>query len=165
LFVIAYPSFTLIYFIDEVHSGLKLFIIGHQWYWSYEYPKLNLKTTEVIFDSYIMNEIDLIKGQFRLLETDNRFVLPVENFINLIITSEDVLHSWCVPAMGIKLDACPGRLNHVSLFISRVGTFYGQCSELCGIKHAFIPICLEAVPSDVFNRNYALELLFKKFAN
>jgi cytochrome c oxidase subunit 1 len=148
LLLIASPSFSLLYSIDELHDPVfTLKIIGHQWYWSYEYSDFAETSFEesVMFDSYMVTEDDLALGALRLLEVDNRVVLPINTSIRLLITSSDVLHSWAVPALGVKMDACPGRLNQVSLFINKKGIFYGQCSELCGINHAFMPIVLEGV--------------------
>lgn len=121
----------------------------HQWYWSYEYSDYsNSDEPAVAFDSYMIPDDDLELGQLRLLEVDNRVVLPVNTHIRVIITGADVLHSWAVPSLGVKCDAIPGRLNQVSLFIKRQGIFYGQCSELCGANHAFMPIVVEAVCLD-----------------
>ena len=103
-----------------------------------------------MFDSYMITEDDLVIGALRLLEVDNRIVLPINTSIRLLITSSDVLHSWAVPALGVKMDACPGRLNQVSLFINRTGIYYGQCSELCGINHAFMPIVVEGVTMETY---------------
>lgn len=148
LLLIATPSFSLLYSIDELHDPkLTLKIIGHQWYWSYEYSDYITNSIEesIVFDSYMITEDDLVLGALRLLEVDNRIILPIETSIRLLITSSDVLHSWAVPSLGVKMDACPGRLNQVSVFIQRDGIYYGQCSELCGINHAFMPIVVEAV--------------------
>jgi cytochrome c oxidase subunit 2 len=147
LMVIAIPSFALLYSIDEVVDPIvTLKVIGHAWYWSYEYSDFSSKTSSSIqFDSYMVADDDLEKGQLRLLEVDNSIVLPTESHIRVLITSSDVLHSWAIPSLGVKMDACPGRLNQVSIFIKRESTFYGQCSELCGIQHAFMPIKIEAV--------------------
>ena len=147
LVLIALPSFALLYSIDEVvDPAVTLKAIGHQWYWSYEYSDYNKSDEPAIaFDSYMIPEDDLELGQLRLLEVDNRIVLPVNTHVRLIITGADVLHSWAVPSLGIKCDAIPGRLNQVPLFIKREGIFYGQCSELCGANHAFMPIVVEAV--------------------
>lgn len=154
LLFIAAPSFSLLYAIDELHDPkVTLKIIGHQWYWSYEYSDFNNITNNpdgLIFDSYMITEDDLTLGALRLLEVDNRVVLPVYTGIRLLITSSDVLHSWAVPSLGVKMDACPGRLNQVSLYLNKVGVFYGQCSELCGINHAFMPIALESVTLDSY---------------
>nr|YP_009861079.1 cytochrome c oxidase subunit 2 [Jaagichlorella hainangensis]QKJ84935.1 cytochrome c oxidase subunit 2 [Jaagichlorella hainangensis] len=147
LVLIAIPSFALLYSMDEiVDPAVTVKAIGHQWYWSYEYSDY-LKSDEqnVAFDSYMLPSDDLELGQLRLLDVDNRVVFPVNTGIRLIITSADVLHSWAVPSFGIKCDAVPGRLNQVSLFIKREGLFYGQCSELCGANHGFMPIVVESV--------------------
>lgn len=144
LLLIAAPSFALLYSIDELHDAkVTLKIIGHQWYWSYEYTDFATQQ-QIQFDSYMVTEDDLLVGSLRLLEVDNRVILPVKVGIRLLITSSDVLHSWAVPCLGIKMDACPGRLNMVSLYLTKIGTFYGQCSELCGVNHAFMPICVES---------------------
>jgi cytochrome c oxidase subunit 2 len=147
LIIIATPSFALLYAMDEVHNpALTVKIIGHQWYWSYEYTYFTDSSIHNYeFDSFMIPEEDLIEGQFRLLEVDNRLVLPTELHIRLLITAADVLHSWAVPSLGIKVDACPGRLNQVNVFIKREGVFYGQCSELCGINHSFMPIVVQGV--------------------
>ena len=147
LILIAIPSFALLYSIDEVvDPAVTIKAIGHQWYWSYEYSDYNQSDEPAIaFDSYMIPEDELELGQFRLLEVDNRVVLPVNTHIRVIITAADVLHSWAVPSLGIKCDAVPGRLNQTPLFIKREGVFYGQCSELCGANHAFMPIVVEAV--------------------
>jgi cytochrome c oxidase subunit 2 len=147
LMIIAIPSFSLLYSVDEIiNPSITLKVIGHQWYWSYEYSDYITQDLESIdFDSYMIPEADLEKGQLRLLEVDNRVVLPIDTHIRVIITSTDVLHSWAIPSFGTKLDACPGRLNQTSLYIKREGTYYGQCSEICGINHGFMPIVVEAV--------------------
>jgi cytochrome c oxidase subunit 1 len=148
LLTIASPSFSLLYSIDELHDPkITLKIIGHQWYWSYEYSDYAVNSIEesIMFDSYMITEDDLILGALRLLEVDNRVVLPHTTAIRLLITSSDVLHSWAVPALGVKTDACPGRLNQVPLNIFRKGIFYGQCSELCGVGHSVMPIVVESI--------------------
>lgn len=150
LLVIALPSFALLYSQDElIDPTVTLKIVGHQWYWSYEYSDYsNLKEDfqGISFDSY-MAPLDSLKiGEFRFLEVDNRVCLPTDAHIRLLITSADVLHSWSVPSFGIKTDACPGRLSQSSLFIAREGVFYGQCSEICGVNHGFMPIVVEALP-------------------
>ena len=158
LLIIAVPSFALLYAIDEtIEPSLTLKIIGHQWYWSYEYgfihPNLNENESleeKISFDAYMVPEEDLPLGALRLLETDRRVVLPKNTHIRTYVTSDDVLHSWCVPSFGAKLDACPGRLNELDLFIKREGTFYGQCSEICGINHAFMPIVVEVLDGEKF---------------
>nr|YP_001876517.1 cytochrome oxidase subunit 1/2 [Cavenderia fasciculata]ABX45191.1 cytochrome oxidase subunit 1/2 [Cavenderia fasciculata] len=144
LYVIAIPSFTLLYAMDEILTPtVTIKIIGHQWYWSYEYSDNLNKPIE--FDSYMVYEGDLQEGQLRLLEVDNPMIVPIKTHVRLIITSEDVLHSWTVPSFGIKVDAVPGRLNQVGLYLKRPGIFYGQCSELCGVDHGFMPIKVRAV--------------------
>jgi cytochrome c oxidase subunit 2 len=156
LLMIALPSFALLYSMDEIIDPIMtLKVIGHQWYWSYEYSDECQSTDESLaFDSYMIQEEDLDKGQFRLLEVDNRVVLPTNTHIRILITASDVLHCWAIPSLGIKLDACPGRLNQTSMFIKREGTFYGQCSEICGINHGFMPIVIEAISIE----NYILWL-------
>jgi cytochrome c oxidase subunit 2 len=148
LIFIAGPSFALLYSIEEfLEYDIITKAIGHQWYWSYEYSSVIRKSTRtgLNFDSYIKPEDELTFGALRLLEVDRRVKLPVNTHIRLIVTSHDVLHSWSVPSLGIKIDACPGRLNEVSIFLLRKGVFYGQCSEICGINHGFIPIVVEGV--------------------
>jgi len=141
---IAVPSFLLLYSMDEViDPALTLKAIGHQWYWSYEYS--DYEQVALNFDSYMVPTAELTPGQFRLLEVDNAIVLPIDTHIRLIITAVDVLHSWAVPALGVKVDAVPGRLNQSSMFIKRQGVYYGQCSELCGVNHGFMPISVKAV--------------------
>lgn len=148
LILIAVPSFALLYSVDEViDPALSLKIIGHQWYWSYEYSDyIDNSCESIAFDSYILPEDELSLGDLRLLEVDNRVVLPVDSHVRLIVTSSDVLHCWTIPSFGVKMDACPGRLNEASVFIQREGVFYGQCSEICGVNHGFIPIAVEALP-------------------
>ena len=148
LAIIAIPSLALLYSLDEVTDpAITIKAVGHQWYWSYEYSDYNTSQNESIaFDSYMIPEDDLTEGQLRLLEVDNPIYLPVDTHVRVLITSEDVLHCWAVPSLAIKVDACPGRLNQTSLFIKREGTYYGQCSEICGVNHGFMPICVKAVP-------------------
>lgn len=153
LLLIAGPSFALLYSIDEViapHISLK--VIGHQWYWSYEYSDYEEPTSgeSIKFDSYMVAEDDLSLGGLRLLEVDHRVKLPTNVHIRVLVSAADVLHSWAVPSLGIKIDACPGRLNQVSLFLIRKGVFYGQCSEICGVNHAFIPIVVESISEDSY---------------
>lgn len=157
LMFIAIPSFALLYSMDEMlDPALTLKVVGHQWYWSYEYPGLPKRSylednNTLNFDSYMINEEDLTLGTFRLLEVDNRVVAPIKTHIRLLVTAADVLHSWAVPSFGIKVDACPGRLNQTALYIKRCGTFYGQCSEICGVNHGFMPITVRATTHDVFS--------------
>ena len=145
--IIAVPSFSLLYSVDEIiDPAITLKVIGHQWYWSYEYSDYVTQHGDSIeFDSYMIPESDLQQGQLRLLEVDNRLVLPVNTHIRVVVTSTDVLHCCAIPSFATKLDACPGRLNQTSLYIKREGTYYGQCSEICGINHGFMPIVVDAV--------------------
>ena len=152
LICIAFPSFRLLYLLDEVISPtITIKVTGHQWYWSFEYSDYVTESGESIeFDSYMIPESDLELGQFRLLDVDNKLIIPVDCHIRLIITGADVLHSFAVPSLGLKLDAVPGRLNQASFLAERPGTFYGQCSEICGVWHGFMPIVVEAVSSPDF---------------
>lgn len=152
LLSIALPSFALLYAMDEViDPELTIKVIGHQWYWSYEFSDFNSDMSDDIsFDSYMIPEDELELGQLRLLETDNKLVLPVNTHIRVIITAGDVLHCWAVPSLGVKMDAVPGRLNQSSLYIKREGLFFGQCSELCGVNHGFMPIVVNAVSINEF---------------
>ena len=147
LIAIAFPSFRLLYLLDEVISPtITIKVVGHQWYWSYEYSDYTTDSGDSIdFDSYMIPESDLELGQFRLLDVDNRMIVPADCHIRLIVTGSDVLHSFAVPSLGIKMDAVPGRLNQTSILAERTGVFYGQCSEICGIWHGFMPIAVEAV--------------------
>nr|QXI86593.1 cytochrome c oxidase subunit 2 [Astalotermes sp. D JRA-2021a] len=147
LVFIAMPSLRLLYLMDEIHNPvLTLKTVGHQWYWSYEYSDF----TKVEFDSYMVQQEDLQMNSFRLLDTDNRVVLPMNSPIRMIVTAADVLHSWTVPSLGVKTDATPGRLNQVSFSINRPGVLYGQCSEICGANHSFMPIAIESVSTNQF---------------
>nr|YP_001054729.1 cytochrome c oxidase subunit II [Labracinus cyclophthalmus]BAF46782.1 cytochrome oxidase subunit 2 [Labracinus cyclophthalmus]BBU25868.1 cytochrome c oxidase subunit 2 [Labracinus cyclophthalmus] len=147
LILIALPSLKILYLMDEINDPhLTIKTVGHQWYWSYEYTDYE----ELGFDSYMIPTNDLTPGQFRLLEADHRMVIPVESPIRILVTAEDVLHSWTVPTLGVKMDAVPGRLNQVAFVASRVGIFYGQCSEICGANHSFMPVVVEAVPLEHF---------------
>lgn len=147
LIAIAFPSFRLLYLLDEVISPtITIKVVGHQWYWSYEYSDyVNDSGDSIEFDSYMIPESDLELGQFRLLDVDNRVIVPVDTHIRVIVTGADVIHSWAVPSLGIKIDAVPGRLNQTSFLAERTGVFYGQCSEICGVWHGFMPIAVEAV--------------------
>jgi cytochrome c oxidase subunit 2 len=147
LVVIAIPSFKLLYYQDVVpEADLTIKAVGHQWYWSYEYPDNGNFT----FDAYMVADADLKPGQLRLLTTDTRVVLPVDTTVRVLVTATDVLHSWAVPAFGVKMDAVPGRINETWLRIEEPGIYYGQCSELCGDYHGFMPIMVEAVGMDEF---------------
>jgi len=147
LVAVAFPSFKLLYLIDEVISPtITVKVIGNQWFWSYEYSDFS----EISFDSYMKAESDLELGEMRLLDVDNRVVLPIDTHIRFIVTSTDVIHDFAVPSLGIKIDALPGRLNQASAYIQRPTTMYGQCSELCGVYHGFMPIVIESVTIDNF---------------
>jgi cytochrome c oxidase subunit 2 len=144
LLFIAVPSFALLYAMDEViDPRVTVKAIGHQWYWSYEYSDASHDPKK--FDSYMVSESALAPGYPRLLSVDNSVVLPSQTHIRVLITSDDVLHSWAVPSLGLKVDAVPGRLSQLALFMRREGVFYGQCSELCGVNHAFMPISVKSV--------------------
>nr|AMW67790.1 cytochrome c oxidase subunit II [Chasmoptera huttii] len=147
LIFIALPSLRLLYLLDEVgNPTLTLKTIGHQWYWSYEYSDF----IDIEFDSYMIPVKELPISGFRLLDVDNRTVLPLQTQIRVLVTAADVLHSWTVPAFGIKIDATPGRLNQTNFFMSRPGVFFGQCSEICGANHSFMPIVIESIPMNNF---------------
>nr|QXT45788.1 cytochrome c oxidase subunit II [Maccaffertium mediopunctatum] len=147
LVFIALPSLRLLYLLDEVSDpSITLKAIGHQWYWSYEYSDF----LQVEFDSYMIPTRELEEGNFRLLEVDNHTVLPMNTQIRVLITAADVLHSWAVPSLGVKVDGTPGRLNQTSFLMNRPGLFYGQCSEICGANHSFMPIVIESVPTNTF---------------
>ncbi|MDO8606357.1 MAG: cytochrome c oxidase subunit II [Phaeospirillum sp.] len=146
LLLIAIPSFRLLYFMDRVNDAeLTVKIVGHQWYWSYEYPDHDFK-----FDSMIVTEDALKPGQPRLLTADNELVVPAGVPVRLQMTADDVIHSWAVPAFGVKTDAVPGRLNESWVQVNEPGVYYGQCSQLCGINHGFMPIQVRALPKDEF---------------
>lgn len=147
LIFIAIPSLKLLYMMEEaIDPSLTVKATGHQWYWSYEYSDYNIDNIE--FDSYMLPVYELNKGDSRLLEVDNRLILPVLTKIRILVTGADVLHAFSIPSMGLKLDAVPGRLNQIGLLIKRCGVFYGQCSELCGANHSFMPIVAECVTLD-----------------
>nr|AFG29137.1 cytochrome c oxidase subunit II [Tetanocera latifibula] len=147
LLFIALPSLRLLYLLDEINNpSITLKSIGHQWYWSYEYSDfLNIE-----FDSYMVPLNELPDDGFRLLDVDNRVVLPMNSHVRILVTAADVIHSWTVPALGVKVDGTPGRLNQTNFLINRPGLFYGQCSEICGANHSFMPIVIESVPSKTF---------------
>nr|YP_009652590.1 cytochrome c oxidase subunit II [Steno bredanensis]ACG63397.1 cytochrome c oxidase subunit II [Steno bredanensis]ADZ56222.1 cytochrome c oxidase subunit II [Steno bredanensis]AEG23783.1 cytochrome c oxidase subunit II [Steno bredanensis]QCF45877.1 cytochrome c oxidase subunit II [Steno bredanensis] len=149
LIMIALPSLRILYMMDEINNpSLTVKTMGHQWYWSYEYTDYE----DLNFDSYMIPTSDLKPGELRLLEVDNRMVLPMQLTIRMLVSSEDVLHSWAVPSLGLKTDAIPGRLNQTTLMSTRPGLFYGQCSEICGSNHSFMPIVLELVPLENFEK-------------
>nr|YP_010700052.1 cytochrome c oxidase subunit II [Phlossa conjucta]WCH63185.1 cytochrome c oxidase subunit 2 [Phlossa conjucta] len=140
LIFIAFPSLRLLYLLDEINNPLiTLKSIGHQWYWSYEYSDFK----NIQFDSYMIQPEEM--NNFRLLDVDNRIILPMNNQIRILITATDVIHSWTVPSLGVKVDANPGRLNQSNFFINRPGLFFGQCSEICGTNHSFMPIVIESI--------------------
>lgn len=147
LILIALPSLRLLYLLDEVNEPrVTLKIIGHQWYWRYEYSDF----LQIEFDSYIIPTTEITSSRFRLLDVDNRTVLPINSQIRVLVSAADVIHSWTVPALGVKADAIPGRLNQIRIIINRPGLFYGQCSEICGANHRFIPIVIESISIDSF---------------
>ena len=146
LIVMAVPSFKILYSQDTIpKADVTIKAIGYQWYWGYEYPDEN-----IIFDSYMIEDKDLLPGQPRLLAVDNEVIVPVNKVVKVLITANDVLHAWALPAFGVKRDAMPGRVNETWFKADRVGTFYGQCSELCGIKHAFMPITVKVVTEEEY---------------
>lgn len=167
LLILSVPSFTLLYSMDELSTpGVTLKVLGHQWFWSYEIsdfsrevitaciPKgFNIKFASymVVFDELLFS-MQSGKVGYRLLETDKRVILPIKTHIRLMVSAADVLHSWTVPSFGLKVDACPGRLNQANLFIKRSGLFFGQCSEICGVNHGFMPIAVLAVPLSIFKK-------------
>jgi len=147
LVIIAIPSFKLLYYMDRTDEAeMTLKAIGHQWYWSYEYPDHD----DLTFDSLMIEDDELQEGDPRLLATDTRVVLPVDTNIRLLITADDVLHAWAIPAFGVKMDAVPGRLNETWVRVNKEGVYYGQCSELCGVNHGFMPIAVEVVSKEAF---------------
>jgi cytochrome c oxidase subunit 2 len=153
LLVIAVPSFALLYSIDEmIDPSVTLKVIGHQWYWSYEYSDFKVFEQDEFqhglqFDAYMISLDELGLGNLRLLEVDHRIVLPTNTHIRILVTAADVLHSWAIPSFGLKIDACPGRLNQTSVFVKRPGVFFGQCSEICGVNHGFMPVVIKTLCS------------------
>jgi cytochrome c oxidase subunit 2 len=142
LLFLAIPSLRLLYLTDEVSNpNITIKTIGHQWYWRYEYTDF----INIEINSYIIQTRDLSKGDYRLLETDNQIVLPINIEVRILVTAADVIHAWTVPAIGVKVDAVPGRLNQLGFTPNIPGIYYGQCSEICGANHSFIPICIEIV--------------------
>nr|YP_009526721.1 cytochrome c oxidase subunit II [Ornebius bimaculatus]AXY63926.1 cytochrome c oxidase subunit 2 [Ornebius bimaculatus] len=143
LIFIALPSLQILYMLDETFNPLlSIKTIGHQWYWSYEYMDFKNK---IEFDSYLIPHQENNINSFRLLDVDNHVVLPMNSQIRILVTAADVIHSWTVPTLGVKIDGSPGRLNQSSFLINRPGKFYGQCSEICGANHSFMPIIVESV--------------------
>jgi cytochrome c oxidase subunit 2 len=150
LVLIAVPSYRLLYFMDRTHEAeMTIKVIGNQWYWSYEYPD-----SEISFDALAVPEdqIDVKAGQHRLLETDNHVVLPVDTNIRILFTATDVIHAWAVPAFGVKLDNMPGRTNESWTRVTQLGRYYGQCSELCGVDHSFMPIVVDVVSKEDYQK-------------
>ena len=146
LIVMAVPSFKILYKQDTIPKvDLTIKAVGYQWYWGYEYPDEN-----IIFESYMIKEEDLKENQPRLLTVDNELVVPVNKVVKVLITANDVLHAWALPSFGVKRDAVPGRINETWFKAEKTGTFYGQCSELCGIKHAFMPITVNVVTQEEY---------------
>jgi cytochrome c oxidase subunit 2 len=172
LIVMAVPSFKILYKQDTIpKADVTVKAIGYQWYWGYEYPDEN-----IIFDSYMIETKDLKENQPRLLAVDNEVVVPVNKVVKVLITANDVLHAWALPSFGVKRDAVPGRINETWFKAEKVGTYYGQCSELCGIKHAFMPITVRVVSEEEYAEwlrgakiKFAKEILeedqFKKLAS
>nr|YP_010393237.1 cytochrome c oxidase subunit II [Cellana toreuma]UPX89399.1 cytochrome c oxidase subunit II [Cellana toreuma]WNO18542.1 cytochrome c oxidase subunit II [Cellana toreuma] len=147
LVFLALPSLRLLYLMDDLGSCfLTIKCVGHQWYWSYEYSDF----VGIAFDSYMLPADDLEIGEYRLLEVDNRVIVPSGLDVRVLVSSEDVIHSWTVPSLGVKADAVPGRLNQISFHVMYPGVYYGQCSEICGANHSFMPICLEGVDLNSF---------------
>ena len=146
LIVMAVPSFKILYKQDTIPKAeVTVKAVGYQWYWGYEYPDEN-----IIFESYMVEDKDLKENQPRLLAVDNELVVPVNKVIKVLITANDVLHAWALPSFGVKRDAVPGRINETWFKAEKVGTYYGQCSELCGIKHAFMPITVRVVSDEEY---------------
>lgn len=149
LFIIAVPSFKLLFYMDRTaEPEMTLKVTGYQWYWGYEYPDQD----GINFLSYMIPDDEIKEGQKRLLETDTVVVLPVDTNIQILVTAADVLHSWAVPALGLKTDAVPGRFNETWVRITKPGKYYGQCSEICGTGHAYMPITIQAVPKEEFEQ-------------
>ena len=172
LIVMAVPSFKILYKQDTIpKADVTVKAIGYQWYWGYEYPDEN-----IIYESYMIEDKDLKENQPRLLAVDNELVVPVNKVIKVLITANDVLHAWALPSFGVKRDAVPGRINETWFKAEKVGTYYGQCSELCGIKHAFMPIEVRVVTEEEYQEwlldaklKFAKEIIeedqFKKLAS
>ena len=147
LIVMAVPSFKILYKQYTIpKADVTIKAVGYQWYWGYEYPDEN-----IIFESYMVDEKNLKKNQPRLLTVDNEIYVPVNKVVKVMITANDVLHAWALPSFGVKRDAIPGRINETWFKAEKTGTYYGQCSELCGIKHAFMPITVNVVTEDEYN--------------
>ncbi len=160
LIAIAIPSFRILYFMEQDKDpDMTIKVVGHQWYWSYEYPDHK----NIGFDSYMIKDEDIKPGQLRLLSVDNNLVVPVGATVKVLVTSADVIHSWAVPSLGVKMDAIPGRTNETWFKVLQPGMYYGQCSELCGVGHGFMPIAIEAVSKEHFE--LWLQYAQKKFVS
>nr|YP_010424629.1 cytochrome c oxidase subunit II [Cyrtorhinus lividipennis]USH90818.1 cytochrome c oxidase subunit 2 [Cyrtorhinus lividipennis] len=147
LMFIALPSLKILYMMDEMNNPiLTIKAIGHQWYWTYEYSDMK----KIELESYMKPSSTLEKSEFRLMEVDNRIIMPMNKTIRMLVTSSDVIHSWAIPSMGIKIDGTPGRLNQGSINMNRPGLMFGQCSEICGTNHSFMPIVIESVSMNQF---------------
>ena len=156
LLTLASPSFSLLYSMDEISiPDFSIKILGHQWFWTYEISDFRscLQTSTLKYACYMLSNEELrnCKGFFRNLETNKRVILPTNTHMRLLVSAVDVLHSWTIPSFGLKIDACPGRLNQVNLFIKRFGVFFGQCSEICGVNHGFMPIVLLTLPTSQYH--------------
>lgn len=149
LFIIAVPSLSLLYKLDEILDPfLNIKVIGNQWYWTYEYDDYKEK---IEINSYMVSLIDLNKGDFRLREVDNRIAIPINSLVKVVTTSNDVIHCWTMPSLGIKIDSTPGRLNQIGFISNRSGLMVGGCSEICGSEHAYMPIIIEIISLNLFN--------------
>nr|QDI93390.1 cytochrome c oxidase subunit II [Insulaphylus sp. ph6] len=147
LMFIALPSLKILYLMDEINNPMMTIkAIGHQWYWSYEYS--DMKNMEM--ESYMKPSDSLENNEFRLIDVDNRIILPMNSTIRVLVTSSDVIHSWTIPSLGVKIDGTPGRLNQGTLNVNRPGLLYGQCSEICGANHSFMPIVVESISMNQF---------------
>nr|ACJ69627.1 cytochrome c oxidase subunit II [Enicospilus sp. MD-2008] len=145
LIYMAIPSLKILYLTDEIYNpSITIKSIGHQWYWSYEYPDFN----NINFNSFMIKNFNL--NNFRLLEVDNNMIIPFNNQIRMLINSSDVIHSWAIPSIGVKIDSIPGRINQTMINLIRPGMFYGQCSEICGMNHSFMPIVIESTNNKNF---------------
>nr|WLE65043.1 cytochrome c oxidase subunit II [Aphidius gifuensis]WLE65173.1 cytochrome c oxidase subunit II [Aphidius gifuensis]WLE65199.1 cytochrome c oxidase subunit II [Aphidius gifuensis]WLE65680.1 cytochrome c oxidase subunit II [Aphidius gifuensis]WLE65693.1 cytochrome c oxidase subunit II [Aphidius gifuensis] len=141
LVFMAIPSLKILYMVEEIiNPFMTLNILGHQWYWSYEYVDFK----NLLFDSFMIQDNFIDLGNYRLLEVDNHLIIPYNMNIRFLVSSVDVIHSWAISSLGIKVDATPGRVNQIMSNLNRVGIFYGQCSEICGLNHSFMPIVLES---------------------
>ena len=149
LVALAIPSMRTLYFAEKIeNSEMTVKVIGSQWFWSYQYPDHG----NFEFDSYMIKDEDIKPDQKRLLEVDNRVVIPVDTTVRLQLTAADVIHAWAIPAFGVKIDAIPGRLNETWVKATKIGTYYGQCSELCGVGHGFMPIAVDVVSKEDFKK-------------